>query len=184
MIEETAAEEVIERFRMKFLNSTRGCTVRTDVPELLIGGHKIGPFQSESRVDLPNWVIESLTKHELVDIVPEDNYESLKNLQSLYNNEEDQPHKLQPFHPLLYSALSRKMLQLQSDKTSLDPRRYDEIENMQRMIPFLVETRLSKIMRVAKSGAYQDKRKQMTNEERWLCEKLGEILSIWRKTVE
>ena len=85
--------------------------------------------------------------------------------------------------PLLYAAWSRKMLRYQSDKTSLDPRRYDEIEKMQRMMPFLVETRVSKIWRVAKSGAYLDKKKQMTNEERWLCEALIKLISSWRKNV-
>lgn len=65
----------------------------------------------------------------------------------------------------------------------MDPRRYEEIERMQRMIPFLVETRLSKIIRVAKSGAYQEKRKQMTNEERWLCEEIAEsTLCLARKS--
>ena len=176
-------KEVIERFRMKFLNDTRGCITTKDIPELMIAGQKIGPYQAGVRVDLPNWVIENLLNQSLVEIVPEDDYESLRNLQGLYRNEDNQPHKLQTFHPLLYAALSRKMLRYQSDKTSLDPRRYDEIEKMQRMMPFLVETRVSKIWRVAKSGAYLDKKKQMTNEERWLCEALIELISSWRKNV-
>jgi DNA replication initiation complex subunit (GINS family) len=65
----------------------------------------------------------------------------------------------------------------------MGPRIYDEIEKMQRMVPFLIETRLSKIIRVAKSGAYQEKRKQMTEEERWLCEELVSLLSSWRETI-
>jgi hypothetical protein len=36
---------------------------------------------------------------------------------------------------------------------------------------------------VAKSGAYQEKRKQMTKEERWLCEELVSLLSSWRETI-
>jgi len=51
------------------------------------------------------------------------------------------------------------------------------------MTPFLVETRLSKILRVAKSGAYQEKRNQMAHEERWLCEELVDLLSGWRQNV-
>jgi hypothetical protein len=51
------------------------------------------------------------------------------------------------------------------------------------MVPFLVETRLSKILRVAKSGAYMEKRKQMAYEERWLCEELIDLLSGWRQKI-
>ena len=104
----------------------------------------------------------------------------MENLEKLYRTEGN---KLQAFHSSLYAALSRKMLRYQSDKTSIDPRRYDEIEKMQRMMPYLVETRVSKIWRVAKSGAYADKKKLMTNEERWLCEVLIELLSSWRKNI-
>ncbi|MHA2044920.1 MAG: hypothetical protein ACW99G_09000, partial [Candidatus Thorarchaeota archaeon] len=67
--------------------------------------------------------------------------------------------------------------------TSIDPRKYEEIEKLQRMVPFLVETRLSKILRVAKSGAYMEKRKQMAYEERWLCEELIDLLSGWRQKI-
>ena len=176
-------KDVIERYRMKFLNDTRGCVTNKEIPELVIAGQKIGPYQVGVRVDLPNWVIENLVNQSLVEIEPDDDYESLRNLQGLYRNEKDQPHKLQTFHPLLYAALSRKMLCYQRDKTSLDPESYDEIEKMQIMIRFLVETRVSKIWRVAKSGAYVDKKKQMTNEERWLCEALIELISSWRKNV-
>ena len=129
------------------------------------------------------FMVTALMKHDIVDIVPEDAYDSLRRLQNLYREEEKQPHKLQTFQPFLYTALSRKVLRLQSDRTSIDPRKYDEIEKLQRMVPFLVETRLSKILRVAKSGAYQEKRKQMAYEERWLCEELIDLLSGWRQNI-
>jgi hypothetical protein len=51
------------------------------------------------------------------------------------------------------------------------------------MVPFLVETRISKILRVAKSGGYQEKRKLMAYEERWLCEELIDLLSGWRQNI-
>ncbi len=175
--------DVMERFRMSFLNEIRSCVFKNDSSEFMIGGEMVGPFQAGTQANLPNWVIEKLQLHDMVDLAPEDAYESLRRLQNLYRTEEQQPHKLQTFHPFLYAALNRKKFRLQSDKTSMDPRKHDEIEKMQRMVPFLVETRLSKIIRVAKSGAYQEKRKQMTKEERWLCEELVSLLSSWRETI-
>jgi hypothetical protein len=177
------AKDEMNRFEMLFLNESRECIFLKSMSEINIGEKKLGPFKKGDQVNFPNWVIEQLLKHDIVDIAPEDAYDSLRRLQNLYREEEKQPHKLQTFQPFLYTALSRKVLRLQSDRTSIDPRKYDEIEKLQRILPFLVETRLSKILRVAKSGAYQEKRKQMAYEERWLCEELIDLLSGWRQNI-
>ncbi len=176
-------KDEMNRFEMMFLNEMRECIFQKPIPSMIIGGVVTGPFNKGDRVSFPNWVIERLMKHDLVDIVPEDAYDSLRRLQNLYRAEEKQPHKLQTFQPFLYTALSRKVIRLQSDRTSIDPRKYDEIEKLQSMVPFLAETRLSKILRVAKSGAYQEKRNQMAYEERWLCEQLIDLLSGWRQNI-
>ena len=173
-------KEVVDRFRMTFLNDMRGCVFRRDFAVGLADGRQLGPFHEGDNADLPNWIIEKLLKHDIVDLVPEDAYESVRRVENLYLAEEKVPHKLQPFHPYLYAALSRKLLRLQSDKTSLDPRSYEEIDKLKRLIPYLLESRMSKIIRPAKSGAYLEMRKQMANEERWLCEQLAHLLSEWR----
>jgi hypothetical protein len=177
------AKDEMNRFQMMYLNETRECIFQKPLPELAIGSSKMGPFKKDDRVRLPNWVIESLQKQDIVEIAPEDAYDSLRRLQNLYREEEKQPHKLQTFQSFLYTAINRKVFRLQSDRTSMDPKKYDEIEKLQSMVPFLVETRLSKILRVAKSGAYQEKRTQMAHEERWLCEELINLLSGWRQNI-
>ena len=175
--------EVLKRFEMLFLNENRDCVFQKQVPEFTIKGQKFGPFKKNDRITLPNWVIERLLKYDIVDIASEDAYESLLKLQNIYREEEKHPHKLQTFQPFLYAAIARKTLRLQSDKTSMDPRKYEEVEKLRKMMPFLVETRLSKILRVAKSGAYQEKRNQMAYEERWLCEEIVELLAGWRQNI-
>jgi DNA replication initiation complex subunit (GINS family) len=177
------SKETMKRFEMGFLNESRNCIFQQDVPQITIAGEKVGPFKKGNQANLPNWAIENLLKHDLVNIIPEDSYESLRRLQNLSREEEKHPHQFQSFHPFLYTAITRKILRLQSDKTSMDPRRYEEVEKLQQVTPFLVETRLTKILRVAKSGAYQEKRNQMAHEERWLCEELVELLSGWRQNV-
>ncbi|MHA1906467.1 MAG: hypothetical protein ACW98Y_04160 [Candidatus Thorarchaeota archaeon] len=176
-------KNIVERAQMDFLNETGRCEVIKDIPQILIGGQQFGPYSTTSQVDLPMWAIEKLTNHGYVELSPDEDIASLTRLQNISRDEEDSPHKLQTFHPLLYSAINRKMLNLQSDKSSLDPRLYDEIERLERMIPMLLESRLSKIIRVAKSGALQDKRKDMTLEERWLSQELADLISDWRKSL-
>jgi hypothetical protein len=177
------AKEAMKRFEMLFLNEIRECIFLKPIPEFSVAGKKFGPFQKGDHSEMPNWVIERLLNNEYVEIAPDAAYESLRRLQNLYREEEKHPLTFQPFKPFLYRAIARKTLRLQSDKTSMDPRKYEEVEKLRKMTPFLVETRLSKILRVAKSGAYQEKRQQMAHEERWLCEELAGLLSGWRQNI-
>ncbi|MBD3405579.1 MAG: hypothetical protein GF411_05525 [Candidatus Lokiarchaeota archaeon] len=174
-------EDVMNRFGLEFLHEVRSCIFQKDIPKMTISGRIIGPFKSGSKVELPNWVIEVLLKEQIIEIDSQNEYESSRNLQNIHRAEERHPHKMQAIPPLLYQALCRKIARLQNDKTILDKRRYDEIERTQQMLPFLVQTRLSKILRIAKSGALQDMRNEMTLEERWLGEQLTSLLSDWRK---
>jgi hypothetical protein len=175
-------ESILKRFEMVFLNESRECVFLKPVGKLTVGDKTVGPFKKGDRTFLQNWVIEKLLNGGLVEIIPAHFHESLRRLQNLYREEEKQ-RQLQDFNPSLYAAIGRRLLSLQSDKTSMDPRRFDEIEKLQRMVPLLVETRLSKILRIAKANAFRDKKSQMSHEEQWLCEQLAHLLAGWRQYI-
>ncbi|MGY5852039.1 MAG: hypothetical protein RTU92_00565 [Candidatus Thorarchaeota archaeon] len=174
--------EIVERYQMAFMNEVRSCEFLKALPKMTVGGKEIGPFEVGQQASLPNWVLERFLMDNIVEIAPEDSYESMVRLQTHYRGENKHP-RLQELPPLLYAALSKKMHRLQSDKTSLDPRLHEDIERIETMIKVMIDTRLSKILRAAKSGMYQDKRKQMTFEERWLCDEIAGLLSAWREEV-
>lgn len=172
----------IERAQMNFSNDTRLCIIKKPMPELTVAGKIVGPFSPATEVFLPNWAIETLLKHGLVEIEQKEDYASVQYIQDIYRNEEESTHMgLHSIHPLLYAAISKKLIKLQSEKASLDPKQYDEREKLQRLLGIISQKRLSKILRVAVSGAYQDKRNDMTLEERWLCEEISKIISDWKK---
>ncbi len=180
----TAAQDVVERSQMEFLNETRTCTIIKDMPELTIAGKKVGPFAQSTETDLPNWALEKLVGYGYAELDPDEDYASLHEIQNIYRTEDDSPHKgLQPIHPLLYSAINRQILQLRNERASMDPKQYDEIEKVKRLVDIISQKRLSKVLRVAISGAFQDKRRDMTVEERWLCGELSKLLSDWRKVL-
>ncbi|MBN2229901.1 MAG: hypothetical protein JW779_09950 [Candidatus Thorarchaeota archaeon] len=154
-----------------------------DIPETPVAGIRIGSYKKGDRAELPNWIIEQLIKLKYAEVAPEAAYESLRRLQNLSREEEKKPHVLQTFHPFLYTAMNRKILRLQSDMTSTDPREYEAVEDLLKIPPSLIETRLSKILRVAKSNAYTEKKQQMALHERWLCEELIELFSSWRQNM-
>ncbi len=175
-------ERMMSRFEMLFLNDSRECIFLKPVEAISLAGERVGPFKKGDRSYLPNWVIEKLLVDDRVEIAPAHAHESLRRLQNL-NREEEKHRQLQDFNPFLYAAIGRKLLRLQSDKTSMDPRRFEEIEKLQNLASLLAETRLSKILTIAKARAFKDKKEQMTYEEQWLCEELTSLLSGWRQYI-
>ncbi|UCH03887.1 MAG: hypothetical protein JSW05_09880 [Candidatus Thorarchaeota archaeon] len=183
MIFRESSEEARGRFRTLFLNETRPCIFREDVPEISVGGKKIGPYKAGVTEDLPNWAIEILMTHGLADLDSNEAYELLAKAQDYYERQRRNPHILKEFPNALYSGLSRRLQLIQRDKTSLDPEIRDEIKHRQRFVQKLIQMRLTSIIQVARSGADQDKRERMSQEERWLCDELEMLLSSWREIV-
>ena len=176
-----AVAEIVERAQMEFANDTRLCIITKSMPELTIAGKKMGPYSPDMEVFFPNWAIDTLLKHGFIEVDQRDDYASFQRIQDAYIQEEDHTHMgLHSIHPLLYAAISRKLIKLRSEKSSLDPKQYDEIEKLSRLLGIISQKRLSKILRVAVSGAYADMRSDMTLEERWLCQELSKTISEWK----
>ncbi len=175
----------LARFRMEFLNDSRTCIFLQDTPQFEAGGKQYGPFKSGVQVDLPNWVLDSFIIQGIVELAPEDAYDSVRRIQNFFNQERGQPRKLHGPLPskFMYIALAQKVRRLKGDKTSLDPRTYEEIDKIQKVARFLRDTRLSKILRVADAGITQDMARRMTVEEKWLCDELALLLSKWKSAV-
>ncbi len=177
--------EAVARLRMDFLNDLRSCVFKKDMNRFQVGGRTFGPYKAGAQAEFPNWILDVLLKHDVVELAPEDAFDSLPRIRNLYNTERGQPLELHDSLPsrFLYVALTQKIRRLKHDSASLDPRTYDEIEKIQQVASFLRDTRLSKILRVAKAGISQDMIRRMTMEEKWLCEELSSLLSRWRSAV-
>lgn len=173
--------QAMKRIEMMFLNDSTECEFLDTVEELTVADNTIGPFSKGRKEHLPNWVIEKLLNEGLVKI-PTDHEPSMQ-IQKQFRVERQQTmlQNLEGSNPFLYAAVGRRLLNLQSDRTSMDPRRFEEIEKLQGLNQRLVDTRLPKLVRIAMANSLKDKRSQMTHEERWLCEQLADLLSRWRE---
>ena len=173
------AQDMVNRCRMDYLNEVRECVFLGALSKMHVCGREIGPFEEGDITELENWIINILMKEGLVEISLENEYEAIVHLQRIYQQEKRQS-SIQDVHQLTYAAIREKVRHLQGDKTSPDPILQQDIDRLEDILENIVEIRLSKVIRTAKSGAYQDIQKQMTHEERWLCEELIETLSEWR----
>lgn len=181
---QVSSDEAIERTTMGFLNETRTCEFKRDLAALNVGGQILGPFKTGDSVTLPNWAIEKLSERDYVQVHIQNAYDSTRNVDILHNREQKQKHStLEDFPPFFYVAVNRKIARLQRDKTSLDPVSVDDIERLDSRLKSLIEMRQPKIMRAAVSRSCFKWQSHMTNEEKWLCNRLSETLLQWHTKI-
>ncbi len=181
-------QDIIDRADVVFLNSERNCRFVKPLSKIRLCGMEIGPFQSGAEARVPNWAIDFLLAEGIIEISEEDHVESNKRLRRLAYDEEHNT-GLQPLPRILYSALRQRIRYLESDKTSLDPARHEEIQKTRDSLRSLVASRIPKLIRAAwseveKSGTIQLLKGRMSGEERWLCEELVILLARWLRGVQ
>jgi hypothetical protein len=166
---------------MLFLNEERECVFDDNLPNMIIGGNAIGPFEMGTPTMLPNWIIEKLMAKGLVKL---EKSTRRKDELHRFHQEEMRSPKMVDLPPLLYATVIRYLQRIQSDKTALDQRIDNEIDDTKNMLESIIKVRMPKLMRVAMDrGAFLDKRGLMTLEERWLMEHLMDLISSWEKTI-
>lgn len=176
-------KDVVSRFQVQFGNDTRTCELKKAVPEIDLVDTKLGPYEAGAKVQLPNWIINSLIQHGIGELTHEGAFETLIKVQNMESSEREDS-ELHELPLWLYSALREKINRFQSDKSGLDPQIYKDAQKTQKMLRNLTETRLSKILRIAKSGEYQRRLGMLTAEEQWLCKQMDLVISGWRRSVQ
>lgn len=176
-------KDVVSRLQVQFGNDTRTCELKKAVPEIDLVDTKFGPYEAGVKVQLPNWIINSLIQHGIGELTHESAFETLIKVQNMESSEREDS-ELHELPLWLYSALREKINRFQSDKSGLDPQIYRDAQKTQKMLRNLTETRLSKILRIAKSGEYQRRLGMLTAEEQWLCKQMDLVISGWRRSVQ
>ncbi len=178
---ETTAQEAFSRLRMAFLNSGRRCRLTRALGSITIGGKDVGPLSPDTQTELPNWALNVLLLHNTVELDPNDAFDSIQRLRNIFQQERKHPRDLYGGIPPapLYVAVAEKIRRLQRDRSALDPRILEEIDGIQRLTESLSNTRLSKILRAARAGVTQERLRQMTPEEKWLCKRIDRLVREW-----
>ncbi len=182
MIVEENPRSITRRAEILQLVENCDCTFLTDVPAIRLSNTSIGPFKSGQTVLLPNWIAEVLHDQGLVKISGGGVVEWMSRLQALVSDEKNKG-ALQACPPLLYATSHRVVLSMKRDRTSIDPRQHDAIERVLMMLQTIGQSRLGKVIRLAKSGGCAEHRTRMTFEERWLCDIVSELVSAWYDAV-
>ncbi|MFB0560275.1 MAG: hypothetical protein ACETWM_03410 [Candidatus Lokiarchaeia archaeon] len=160
----------VSRFLFRFENSPVKVIVIRDHPKIEIGNRNLGPFVEGREMTLRLWEATELVQHEIVKYREEIRFD----LSELYKQSWAETNKpqLQHIEPNFY----QKLRMYYTDPSVEDA----EKQKVEGMVTDLMSQRLSKILKIAlRGGRRSELIKNMTEEEKWLYDRLNNLLRSW-----
>ncbi len=160
----------VSRFLFRFENSPVKVVVIRDHPKIEIGPRNLGPFVEGRELTLKLWEAAELVQYGVVKYREEIKFD----LSELYKQSWAEANKtqLQQIEPTFYLKLK-----MYYTDTSVDDSEKEKVEGM---VTDLMSQRLSKIMKIAlKGGRRSEMVKNMTEEEKWLYDRLNNLIRSW-----
>ncbi len=162
----------VSRYFLRFENSTVKVIVVKDHPKIEVGKRSIGPFVEGREMSLRLWEAAELVQSGIVKYKEETKFD----ISELYKqtwSESNKP-QLQQIDPNFY----QKLRMYYSDPNVED----SEKRKVEDMVTDLVSQRLSKILKIAlRGGSRSEMTKNMTEEEKWLYDRLNSLLRSWER---
>jgi hypothetical protein len=160
----------VSRFLFRFENSSVRVTVIRDYPKIQIGSRTLGPFVEGREMNLKLWEAAELVQQGIVRYKEEARF----NVSDLYKQSWSEANKpqLQQIEPNFY----QKLRMYYNDPSVEDT----EKKKVESMVTDLISQRLSKILKIAlKGGIRSEMVKNMTEEEKWLYDKVNSLIRGW-----
>jgi len=161
-----------------FENSLIKIVALKQLSEIKLVGLKVGPFEEGNEYEVRFWIAQELSKAGIVRI--KEAHLSGVTLYRIQWKERLQPigefsTLPQDFYPRL-----RRLLEYLKDASKNSPEAMREYEQVQRLFKDILNCRLRKIVSLAsKSEETKHSRKNLTTEEQWLHEEIGETIRCW-----
>ncbi|MBS7251041.1 MAG: DNA replication complex GINS family protein [Candidatus Freyarchaeota archaeon] len=162
----------VSRYLLRFENSPVKVIVVKDHPKIEVGKRSIGPFVEGREMSLRFWEAAELVQSGIVKYKEEIKFD----VSGLYKqawSESNKP-QLQQIDPNFY----QKLRMYYSDPIVED----SEKRRVEGLVTDLVSQRLSKILKIAlRGGSRSEMTKNMTEEEKWLYDRLNSLLRSWEE---
>jgi len=167
----------------EFENSEVNIVSTRDSPEIKLGGVKVGPFEEGKEYRVRFWIARELYRAGLARIKDDDLLDSVK-LYKIHWTERVQPvRKISPLPNHFYPLLRWYLTKLKSE-VRRNPERLSEYEKVKKLSGDILSCRLRKIVVLASSpGKVTSIIPNLTYEEKWLYERLYEMIEGWRKKI-
>jgi DNA primase len=166
----------------QFENATVTLIASKTVDEFTINESTYGPIEKGREFDVPRWVAKVLIKNNMAQI--KDPAIGVPDLQKALWRETGEP-VLQSLAPNYYFQIRNAIehLALQNKNTPNDVRIAAQTK-METLLRDLIDNRLLKLMKLSlREERLREIKKKMTEEERWLFDRLVILLRNWQKEV-
>ncbi|TRO54405.1 DNA replication complex GINS family protein [Candidatus Bathyarchaeota archaeon] len=176
------AQNMKDALWFQYENATVPVIALRTIDEFTIQGSTYGPVEKGREFDLPRWVAVLLASNNMVQLkAPEI---SVPDLHKALLREAGEP-VLQPLTPNYYFQIRTAIEHLiQQNKKAPNDVRVASQAKMETLLRDLIANRLLKLMKLAsREERIRETKKKMTEEERWLFDKLASLLRNWQKEV-
>jgi hypothetical protein len=178
MAVKTMHDDILFEYR----NSLVTVVVLEVIDEFTVQNVTYGPFEKDRETDLPRWIVEVLLLQNKVRVKDADIGPS--ELQKALWRETSEP-DLQQLSPNYFFIMKQRIAHLiQENQRSPNQVRQATQNKMERLLRDLVTSRLLKLMKISlRENRLDEIKNNMTEEERWLVDRLTKLLRSWGKVV-
>lgn len=175
-------KSMYETLYFKYQNTPITIVALKPLEEFTIQNRTYGPVEPNREFDVPRWVANVLLSNESVRL--KSPTVDLPDLQKALWRETGEP-VLQPLSPNFYFHVKHRLNQLnQENKREPNDVRLAAFKKMEQLIRDLVSNRLLKLMKISlREQRLRETKKRMTEEERWLIDRLVNLLRNWQRHV-
>lgn len=173
---------IFEMSDLAFLNENTRFNLNRDLPQIEIGGEKIGPFNQGITIELPRWICDKLEEHGYGN--KSEDIPSIVWISKLAWSE-SRSQAIMPLEPLFYAKL-RSMLKTlrQRANQSSDSSAHRDYEVAYMSALDLITSRLQKIMKTSLMAPGKlEAIPNATDEEKFLFTILSKLINSWSKAV-
>jgi hypothetical protein len=173
----------IEFRDFSFDNSLVKVVANRACPTIKLGGVDIGPFEEGNEYELYHWVASELEKFGMVHLHVEEQVDLASLNKTQWTERIQTPSQISKLPEDFYPKLRRCLAGLKVQITK-NPEKMREYERVTHLAQDIVNSRLKKIVSISAAPAQTENAlRNLSDEERFLYEKLFKLVSEWKTQI-
>lgn len=176
---ETLPSARIGDFNFNMENEIVNVVATKNIRDIDLVGLKIGVHNSGDEFQVRFWIAEQLTDAETIRLKDEETIDlmSLQKIQWIETSLQT-GRRISELPKMFYPKLRRYIRQLKEKE------KYSELNQVLRLANDVVNSRLNKVINLSSASPITNTMvKNLTDEEKWLCESLNKIIFSWREEI-
>ena len=173
----------IEKMDFCFANSLVRITANRNHPEINLAGFSVGPFEEGNEYEVYYWIAQKLAESGIAHFREDDALDATKLYKIQWKERVQIAGQISELTEDFYPKLRRYLADIKTE-LSKHPEKAQDYEKAKHLARDIVNSRLKKIIALS-SGPTQtgQLQKKFTCEERFIYERLGEIITDWKAQI-